>query len=92
MEDACRIKHPERGDMLTVRELARIQGFDDDFIFLGPIERQYEEVIQAFPPSIAKKVASVVLDLIREFRCTGLEDGEDGQRPTKRIKTETSRD
>ncbi|KAL2220340.1 hypothetical protein M432DRAFT_653528 [Thermoascus aurantiacus ATCC 26904] len=62
------IKKAERGDLLTVRELARIQGFSDDFIFLGPIERQYEQILEAIPPSIAKAIVETILATIDEFR------------------------
>lgn len=47
----------ERGDLLTVRELARLQGFPDDFVFYGSKERQYEQVLEAFPPPVAKAIA-----------------------------------
>ncbi|KAL1983481.1 hypothetical protein VTN96DRAFT_10302 [Rasamsonia emersonii] len=52
-----KLAHPERGDLLTVRELARLQGFPDDFVFYGSKERQYEQVLEAFPPPVAKAIA-----------------------------------
>ncbi|RJE22052.1 hypothetical protein PHISCL_05599 [Aspergillus sclerotialis] len=58
-------------NVLTVRELARIQGFSDYFIFFGPLEKQYEDFIYAFPLPIAKKLADVVLGLIGQFSTPG---------------------
>ncbi|KAK5573048.1 hypothetical protein LTR43_001707 [Exophiala xenobiotica] len=49
-----------RNDRVTVRELARIQDFPDDFVFYGPEELQYESVCRALPPVIAKKVAQTI--------------------------------
>lgn len=43
-----------------MRELARIQGFPDDFVFYGPEELQYESVCRAVPPVIAMKVAQTI--------------------------------
>lgn len=44
-----------------MRELAQIQGLPDDFVFYGPIERQYEQVLEAFRPPIAKSIAETIL-------------------------------
>ncbi|KAG2412860.1 hypothetical protein HFD88_010417 [Aspergillus terreus] len=86
MTNMHRTVHPDRGDLLSVRELARIQGFDDKFVFLGCIHRQYEDVMNAFPPPIAKKVAEMVLMLIRDYHCSEgpPEENEVGSRGKKR--------
>ena len=44
----------DRNSPLTIRELARIQGFKDDFVFYGSINRQYKEVTTAYPPVITR--------------------------------------
>lgn len=53
--------------MLTVREVARIQGFPDSFIFFGSNKRQYEEAVTAFPPPVSKKIADTITAIIEEF-------------------------
>jgi DNA (cytosine-5)-methyltransferase 1 len=52
--------HPWTDRIPTVRESARIQSFDDDFIFKGSKTHQYTQVGNAVPPLLAKAVASSV--------------------------------
>ena len=42
---------------LTVRMVARLQGFPDDWVFTGGKTAQYRQVGNAFPPPVAKAVA-----------------------------------
>ena len=48
----------------TVREVARLQTFDDGFIFYGSIRSQYKQVGNAVPPKIAEKIAEQVKQLL----------------------------
>ncbi|CAI0650363.1 unnamed protein product [Colletotrichum noveboracense] len=76
--------HPTRLDSLTVRELARIQGFPDDFVFYGSERQQYEHVTFAQPPAAARAAAECIKTVIKRFREVKLRDGEGSQRPNKR--------
>jgi DNA (cytosine-5)-methyltransferase 1 len=56
--------HPTEHRGLSVREAARIQGFKDDFIFHGPIQKQYEMIGNAVPPPMASVIANIVKNKI----------------------------
>jgi DNA (cytosine-5)-methyltransferase 1 len=53
---------------LTLRECARIQGFPDSFVFIGPKSKQYSQVGNAVPPLLASVVCrSVRTQLEKQF-------------------------
>lgn len=49
--------HPYVPRTLSVRECARIQTFPDDFMFLGPVARQFTQVGNAVPPVLGAQIA-----------------------------------
>lgn len=49
--------HPIEHRSLSVREAARIQGFNDTFVFYGPVQKQYEMVGNAVPPPLSNFIA-----------------------------------
>ena len=52
---------------ITVREAARLQSFDDDFVFVGSQGNAYQMIGNAVPPQFAKRIALALSDLIERF-------------------------
>ena len=52
--------HPEDARPLSVREYARIQGFDDNWIFAGSLSQRYRLIGQATPVQLAAAIASQI--------------------------------
>ena len=54
--------HPYIPRTLSVRESARLQTFPDDYIFTGPVARQFTQVGNAVPPVLAAQLAKAIKD------------------------------
>ena len=59
---AGRVIHPSLNRALTPREAARIQSFDDDFIFYGNKTSIGKQIGNAVPPLVAEALANIILD------------------------------
>jgi DNA (cytosine-5)-methyltransferase 1 len=58
-----RYVHPEQDRLLTVREMALLQGFPADYMFEGPLTARYNQIGDAVPPMIAAQIAAHVARL-----------------------------
>ena len=56
---------PIQGRSLSVREAARIQGYDDEFKFMGNITSQYTQVGNAVPPTISELIANCCRKILK---------------------------
>lgn len=73
-EASCTIKenhggvniHPIEPRVITVREMARLQSFPDDFIFKGSKAKQMIQIGNAVPPLMAKAIALAIQKTIEE--------------------------
>lgn len=63
-KDGLRHIHPDPNQKrsITVREAARLQTFDDDFMFTSSMVANFEMIGNAVPPKFAKILANVVYD------------------------------
>jgi DNA (cytosine-5)-methyltransferase 1 len=52
-----RFVHPDQDRLLTVREMALLQGFPSDYYFEGSLTARYNQIGDAVPPAIAAQVA-----------------------------------
>lgn len=59
-----RFFHPENDRLLTVRECARLQGFPEDYKFLGSMTEQYTIVGNAVPPVFGEVLGKSIIDIL----------------------------
>jgi DNA (cytosine-5)-methyltransferase 1 len=52
--------HPTQNRVLTPRELASLQSFPDDFIFLGSKSNVLKQIGNAVPVRMSNKIAEIV--------------------------------
>lgn len=69
-KDGLRHIHPDpdQARSLTVREAARLQGFPDDFEFVGSRGDKYKMIGNAVPPQFSKIVAEALGRLLKEAK------------------------
>lgn len=69
-KDGLRHIHPDpdQARSITVREAARLQGFPDDFIFMGSMGDQYKMIGNAVPPNFARILGCALVDLLKDTR------------------------
>lgn len=65
---SCAFCHPEHNRPLTVREMARIQGFPDEWEFIGSMHSQYLQVGNAVPVGLGQAVGKALLDSYRKVQ------------------------
>ena len=56
--------HPHQDRALTLREGARLQSFDDDFLFAGTRTQIAKQIGNAVPPLLGQAIAESVLDIL----------------------------
>lgn len=75
-EASCTIKenhggvniHPKLPRVLTAREMARLQSFPDDFIFLGSKNKQLVQIGNAVPPLLGKAIGLALRLSYQEYQ------------------------
>lgn len=58
--------HPFLHRAITPREAARLQSFDDKFVFIGPKLYIRQQIGNAVPPLMAKAIADQIVDVLSE--------------------------
>jgi len=68
-KDGLRHIHPdpEQARSITVREAARLQTFDDDYVFSGSIMEQYKMIGNAVPPKFSYVLAQLLNEIINKY-------------------------
>lgn len=64
----CGITHPIENRRYTVREIARIQSFPDEYLFSSiPLQSQYKVIGNAVPPILAWVIANALIRKLEEY-------------------------
>lgn len=58
--------HPLEERPLTIREYARIQSFDDDYIFVGNMASQYKQIGNAVPVELARHMGICLINVLKQ--------------------------
>lgn len=58
-------QHPTKARAISIREAARLQSFQDKFIFEGRKDERYQQIGNAVPPLLAKAIADKLLEYLR---------------------------
>ena len=61
------IIHPTENRILTVRECARLQSFDDNFVLTGNGSDQHQQLANAVPPLLGKAIAEEVYEGLKKY-------------------------
>jgi len=61
-----RYTHPEQDRLLSVREMALLQGFPADYEFVGTLTQRYNQIGDAVPPLVSRQVADHVRRMLLE--------------------------
>ncbi len=67
--DACSNgtnNHPFLNRSITTREAARLQSFDDNFVFLGSKVAIRQQIGNAVPPLMAKAIADAIYNSLKD--------------------------
>ena len=68
-KDGLMFIHPDekQARTITVREAARLQGFSDDFEFIGSMASKFRMIGNAVPPPFAKCIALVCTEILKQI-------------------------
>ncbi len=58
-----RYTHPDQDRLLSVREMALLQGFPERYVFEGPLSAKYNQIGDAVPPIVSKQIAAHLINL-----------------------------
>jgi DNA (cytosine-5)-methyltransferase 1 len=79
-DEAPDVTFPEdKSPKLTVRMVARIQGFPDEWQFSGKKTAAYRQVGNAFPPPVAKAVGRRIIAAFKRKRLTEIDEPTEAQ-------------
>ncbi len=59
--------HPTEDRGLSLREAARLQSFPDDYIFMGPLVHQQQQVGDAVPPLLAEAIFKQIVNSVNKI-------------------------